>query len=187
MLAHILTRYWWMLLLRGVVAILFGFTVITRPGISLVVLTLFFGAFVLVDGVAGVVTAIGGRKEREHWGLLLIAGLAGIVLGLLTFMKPTMTALILLFYIAIWAIVTGVVQIAAAIRLRKEIEGEFWLGLAGFASVVFGLFLIGRPGAGALAVLWLIGGYAVAWGLILVILAFQARGFAKRVKGAFAT
>ena len=187
MFAHILSRNWWMLLLRGVVAIIFGLLLITRPGISLLTLVYLFGAFALVDGVAGTITAIGGRREHDKWWVLLLAGLAGIVLGILTFMNPGITALVLLLYIAIWAILSGVFQVMAAIRLRKEIEGEFWLGLAGAVSVAFGLLLVARPGAGALAVVWMIGGYAVALGVILVLLAFKVRGFAKRVEGALAT
>jgi uncharacterized membrane protein HdeD (DUF308 family) len=184
MLARNLSRYWWMILLRGAISILFGIMVFAWPGISLVSLVLLFGAFALADGFGNVVTAFGGRREHENWWVLLLAGLAGIALGVLTFLNPAVTALVLLFYIAVWAIVTGVLQIVTAIRLRKEIEGEFWLALGGVASVAFGLLLIARPGAGALTVLWLIAAYAIAYGLILVILAFKARGFAKRVEAA---
>jgi uncharacterized membrane protein HdeD (DUF308 family) len=186
MFANILSRFWWMILLRGLVAILFGIMVLAQPGISLVSLVIVFGAFVLVDGATNVITALGGRREHEHWWVLLFAGLAGIVLGVLTFVNPGITALALLFYIAVWALVTGFMQIVAAIRLRKEIEGELWLGLAGLASVVFGTILIARPGAGALAVLWLIGVYAVAYGVLLLLLAFRARAFVSRVRKAVA-
>jgi uncharacterized membrane protein HdeD (DUF308 family) len=186
MLANILSRYWWMTLLRGVVGILFGIMLFTRPGISLVSLVLVFGAYALVDGLFNVVTAIGGRKEHPSWWILLLAGLAGIAVGLLTFSNPGLTALALLFYIAIWAIVTGFLEIVAAIRLRKEIQGEFWLGLAGVLSMLFGAFLIARPGAGALAVLWLIATYALIFGVVLIALAFRTRGFMKRVKAAMA-
>jgi uncharacterized membrane protein HdeD (DUF308 family) len=116
--------------------------------------------------------------------VLLLAGLAGIVVGVLTFLNPALTALALLFYIAIWAIATGLLQIVAAIRLRKEIEGELWLGLAGLASIVFGVLLTARPGEGALAVLWLIATYAIVSGVILVILAIKAQTFVGRVKAA---
>jgi uncharacterized membrane protein HdeD (DUF308 family) len=118
---------------------------------------------------------------------LLLGGLAGIGVGLLAFFNPAATALALLFYIAIWAIATGLLQIVAAVRLRKEIEGEFWLGLAGLASIAFGVLLVARPGAGALAVLWLISAYAIAFGVMLVLLAFKTRGFVKRVKTAATT
>src|SRR5262245_16551347 len=157
MLADILSKYWWMTVLRGVIAILFGITIFARPGISLVSLVLVFGVFALADGIANVVTAVGGRKTHEGWWMLLLGGLAGIGVGLLTLVSPGVTALALLFYIAIWAIATGLIEIVAAIRLRKEIEGEFWLGLAGAASILFGVLLAARPGIGALAVLTIIG------------------------------
>jgi uncharacterized membrane protein HdeD (DUF308 family) len=173
-----------MILLRGVISILFGIMVFAWPGISLVSLVLLFGAFALADGFGNVVTAIGGRNEHENWWVLLLAGVAGIALGVLTFFNPAITALALLFYIAVWAIATGLLEIVAAIRLRKEIEGELWLGLGGLASVLFGLLLLARPGQGALAVLWLIAAFALVFGSMLVVLALKARGFAKRVEAA---
>ena len=184
MFSHILSQYWWMTLLRGLIAILFGVLLFVMPGVSLLTLTLLFGAFALVDGIGNIVTAIGGRKEHEHWWVLLLVGLLGVGVGLLTFYSPGLTALALLFYIAIWAIASGLLAIVAAIRVRKEIEGELWLILSGLASVAFGVLIVARPGAGALSVLWLIGAYAIAFGVILVIFAFKARGFAKRTAAA---
>jgi uncharacterized membrane protein HdeD (DUF308 family) len=184
MFAKVLSRFWWMILLRGVLSVLFGIMIFAWPGISLLSLVLLFGAFVLADGFGNAVTAIGGRNENENWWVLLLAGLAGAALGILTFFNPGVTALALLFYIAIWAIATGLLQIVAAIRLRKEIEGELWLALGGLASVAFGMLLVARPGAGALAVLWLIAAYAVVFGVILIVLALKARGFAKRIEAA---
>lgn len=175
----ILSRNWWVLLLRGLVAIAFGVLVWFQPGISLAALVLLFGAYSAADGILGVWTAIAERKEREHWGLLLIWGLLGIGIGILTFLVPGITALALLFYIAIWAVATGVLEIVAAIRLRKEIEGEWLLILGGLVSVVFGVILMAQPLAGALAVLWLIAIYAVIFGVLLVILAFRVRNFGK--------
>ena len=182
MLARVLSRYWWMTLIRGVIAILFGIMLFAWPQMSLASLVVVFGAFALADGVANVVTAVGAREEHESWWVLLLAGLAGIGVGVLTFFNPGVTALTLLLYIAIWAIATGLLEIVAAIRLRKEIEGEFWLVLAGLASVGFGMLLVARPEAGALAVLWLIAAYAIVLGAILIFLALEARGFVERVK-----
>ena len=187
MLATILSRFWWMTLIRGVIGVLFGIMLFAWPQISLASLVLVFGAFALADGATNVATAIGGRDENENWWVLLLAGLAGIGVGVLTFLNPGATALALLFYIAIWAIAIGLLQIVAAIRLRKEIEGEFWLGLAGVASIVFGALIAARPGEGALAVLWLIATYAIVYGVILILLAFEARGFVNRVKTAVKT
>ena len=183
-LAAILHRTWWALLLRGIAAIAFGVLTWVQPGISLAALVVLFGAYSLMDGILGVWTAFAGRDEHEHWWLLLLGGLFGIGVGVLTFCAPGVTALALLFYIAIWAIATGVLQIVAAIRLRKEMEGEWILILGGLASVTFGVILTTQPGAGALGVLWLIGTYAVVFGALLVMLALKVRGFGSRIAGA---
>jgi len=180
-LAAILFRNWWVLLLRGLVAIAFGLLIWFQPGISLAALVLLFGAYSMADGILGVWTAIAERKEREHGWLLLLEGLLGIGIGTLTFMVPGITALVLVFYIAIRAIAMGVLEIVVAIHLRKEIKGEWLLILSGLASVVFGVIVMARPGLGALAVLWLIAAYAVIFGLLLVILAFKARSFLRAV------
>ena len=181
MLADSLSRYWWMMLIRGAIWILFGLVVFSRPLLSLVTLTLLFGVFAFADGVVHVVHAFGGRQENERWWVQLLTGLCGIVVGLLAFLVPGLTALVLLFYIAVWAIIHGFLEIVAAVRLRKEIEGEFWLILAGMLSVAFGVLLLARPGAGALSVLWLIATFAVIVGIIQIVLAFEARGFVRRI------
>ncbi len=177
-LATLLARNWWVLLLRGLVAIAFGILAWLQPGISIAALVLLFGVYVLVDGVLGVWSAIAGRKQNAHWWVLLLWGLVGIGAGILTFVAPGITALALLFYIAVWAIATGVLQIVAAVRLRKEIKGEWLLILGGLASVVFGVLLVAQPGAGALAVLWLIAAYAILFGILMTLLSFKVRGLA---------
>lgn len=179
-LASIFSRHWWLLLLRGVIAILFGLLVWFQPGVSLVALVLLFGAYTLADGILGIWTTIAGRAEHEHWWVLLLWGLIGVGVGILTFLVPGVTALALLFYIAIWAIATGVLELVAAVRLRKEMTGEWRLILGGLASVVFGVLLMAQPAVGALALLWLIGAYGVVFGILLVLLAFKARAFGKR-------
>jgi uncharacterized membrane protein HdeD (DUF308 family) len=180
-LSNILSRNWWMLLLRGIAAIVFGGLSWLLPGISLAALVLLFGAFALVDGILGVWLAIDGRKEYEDWWVLLMWGFVGIGAGILTFMSPGITGLALLFFIAAWAIASGVLEIVAAIRLRREIKGEWLLILGGLVSVVFGVLLMSQPGAGALALMWLTGTYAVIFGILLVILAFKTRGFIKEL------
>jgi uncharacterized membrane protein HdeD (DUF308 family) len=142
-----------------------------------------FGIYVFMDGILGAWLAIQGRKEIEDWWVFLLWGLAGIVIGVLAFAKPDLTALALLFYIAVWAIATGVLEIVAAVRLRKVISGEWWLILAGLLSVAFGVWLVAQPNQGALAVLYAIGIYAVVFGVLLVILAFKVRSFVSRVTG----
>jgi uncharacterized membrane protein HdeD (DUF308 family) len=153
------------------------------PQASLAALVLLFGVYALVDGALAVATAIAAPGGSEQRWLVALWGLVGIGAGVITFLAPDVTALALLFYIAIWAVATGVLQIAAAIRLRREIEGEWILGLAGLASVVFGVVLVAKPGAGALAVLWIIATYAVVFGILLVILAFKARGLLQEAEG----
>jgi uncharacterized membrane protein HdeD (DUF308 family) len=184
MLADILSRYWWMTLLRGLFWIVFGIVILASPGISLLTLTLALGIVMFVDGIINVVNAFSGRKEHDDWWVLLLVGLAGIGVGVLTFYNPAVTALAVVFYVAIWAVATGLLEIVAAVRLRKQIQGEVWLALAGIASVVFGVLLVARPGAGALTLLWLIAVYAIAFGVMLLLLAFKVRSGVKRVAGA---
>jgi uncharacterized membrane protein HdeD (DUF308 family) len=183
MLSHMLSRFWWATLLRGAAWILFGVALYARPAMSLLALTFLFGLFALVDGITNTLSALAG-KDHESWWMVLIAGVLGMAVGLLTFSFPGITAITLLLFIAIWAIVTGLIEIVQAVQLRREIEGEAWLGLAGLLSVAFGVFLLVRPAAGALAVLWLIASYAIVFGTILVILAFETRTFARRATGA---
>jgi len=163
-----LSRYWWTLVARGVLAVVFGILALIWPGITLATLVIFFGAYILVDGILAIVGAIGGWGDRDdHW-LLLLEGLLGVGIGILTFRAPQVTAMVLLMFIAAWALATGVLEIVAAIRLRKEIQGEFWLILSGLASVVLALVLMIFPAAGALGLLWMISIYAVVFGVVLM-------------------
>lgn len=177
-LSTILARDWWIILLRGLLAIAFGVLTWYLPGISLASLVMVFGVYALVDGILGIWAAISSRKEYDGWWVLLLWALIAIGAGILTFASPGITALALLLYIAIWAIATGITQIVVAIRLRKEIDNEWWLILAGIASVIFGGLLIAQPAAGALALLWTIATYAVIFGVLLVLLAFKVRKLA---------
>jgi uncharacterized membrane protein HdeD (DUF308 family) len=174
-LAAALGRNWWLLLLRGLVAIVFALLTWAQPGVSLAALVLVFGIYVLADGLLGVWSAIAKRRDNRHWWLLLLWGLVGIVVGVMTFIMPGITGLVLLMYIAAWAVITGVLQIVAAIRLRKEIKGEWLLILSGLVSVAFGVLLFLQPGAGALAVAWIIAAYAFIFGVLMVLLAFKVR------------
>ena len=174
-LAAALGRNWWLLLVRGLVAIVFALLTWAQPGVSLAALVLVFGIYVLADGLLGVWSAIAKRRDNRHWWLLLLWGLVGIVVGVMTFIMPGITGLVLLMYIAAWAVITGVLQIVAAIRLRKEIKGEWLLILSGLVSVAFGVLLFLQPGAGALAVAWIIAAYAFILGVLMVLLAFKVR------------
>lgn len=168
-------RNWWALAIRGLVAVIFGILALIWPGITLAVLVLFFGAYVLVDGIFAVISALTNRAGHNRWWLLLLEGLAGILAGVLTFLWPGITAFVLLFFIAAWAIVTGILELAAAVRLRKEITGEWMLALSGIASLIFAILIALFPGAGALAVVWLIGAYAIVFGILLIALALRVR------------
>lgn len=184
MIAEIMSRYWWMTVLRGLFWILFGVVLLVSPGISLLSLTLAFGIVMFADGILNVANAFMGRQVHEDWWVLLLVGLLGILIGGLTFYSPQATAIALVFYVAIWAIATGVLEITAAIRLRKVISGEIWLILAGIASVIFGILLVAQPAVGALTLLWLFAVYAIAFGVMLVLLALKVRSGVKRVTGA---
>ena len=183
MLADTLSRFWWTTMFRGALWILFGLVVFFQPGISILTLALVFGAFALADGVTAIASAVGGRHTNDSWWVLLLSGLAAVGVGLLTLFSPQITAFVLLVWIAIWAIATGILEIITSVRLRKEIQGELWLGLAGFISVAFGVFVLARPGEGALSVLWAIAFYAIVFGMVLIVRAFEARSFVKAVRG----
>jgi uncharacterized membrane protein HdeD (DUF308 family) len=169
-----LTRRWWVVALRGVAAVIFGILALVWPAITLGALVLLFGAYALVDGVCALWTAATGgpaASGRRPW--LVLEGVAGVAAGIVTFVWPDITALALLAVIAAWAFVTGVLEIVAAVRLRREIEGEWLMVLSGVLSVVFGILLIINPAAGALAVTWLIGAYAIVFGVVLLGLAMR--------------
>jgi uncharacterized membrane protein HdeD (DUF308 family) len=171
----LLSRYWWTLVVRGIFAIIFGILAFFWPGLTLVTLVILFGAYVLVDGVFAIVGAIGGWGKRDdHW-LLLLEGLLGVGIGILTFRTPGITAIVLLMFIAAWALATGVLEIVGAIRLRKEITGEFWLILSGIASILVAILLMIFPLAGALSLLWLISIYAVVFGVLLIASGLKLR------------
>jgi uncharacterized membrane protein HdeD (DUF308 family) len=177
-----LSRSWWSLVVRGIFAIIFGILAFVWPGLTLVTLVILFGAYAFVDGIFAIFGAIGGWGERDdHW-LLLLEGLLGVGIGIITFAAPGVTAVGLLLYIVAWSLATGVLEIAAAIRLRKEIKGEGWLILSGIASIVFALLLMIFPAAGALGFLWLIAIYALVFGVILIALGLKLRGLRSQPK-----
>lgn len=178
-MGDLLTRNWGWVALRGVVAILFGLLTLFNPGITLVTLVFFFGAYALADGVFMVVSAIANRKNQPRWGTLLLGGILGIAAGAVTLLMPGITAFALLALIAAWAIIVGSVEIVAAIRLRKEITGEWMFVLSGLLTVAFGVILIVRPGAGALAMVLFIGAYAVVTGILLLALGLRLRSWGR--------
>ncbi|HEU5103854.1 MAG TPA: HdeD family acid-resistance protein [Roseiflexaceae bacterium] len=174
-MASDLAQNWWLVALRGVVGILFGIGAFVWPGATLAALVIVFGAYVFVDGIFAVVAGIGMRRQLNLWWLVVLEGVAGIILGLLTFRSPDTIALILLTLIAAWSIVSGIFEIATALRLRKMIPNEWLLILSGVVSIVFGALLIAQPGAGAISIVWLLGGYALLFGMLTLLFAFRLR------------
>lgn len=174
LMVHALAKNWWLILLRGICAVIFGLLTFAWPGVTLAILVLFYGGFAFADGVLALIAAITGGNKTPRWWLAMV-GLLGIAVGIVTLMMPGMTALVLLYFIAFWAITIGSMQIAGAIRLRKEIDNEWMLIASGIISVLFGLILIVSPGAGALGLLFVIGVYAVIHGIVLITLAMRLR------------
>jgi uncharacterized membrane protein HdeD (DUF308 family) len=166
---------WWLLALRGVASILLGIAAFVVPGITLLVLVILFGAYLLIDGVLAIVAGAMGRS----W-LLVLEGAAGVIAGLLTLVWPGITAVVLLILTAAWAIVTGVAELVAAYRLRRIVRNEWLLILLGVASIIFGIALVIRPGAGLLALVYLIGAYCLLFGVLLVALALRLRSISTR-------
>lgn len=176
-MVQVYATQWWALLIRGIAALLFGILALVWPGLTLGVLVILFGAYALVDGIFTLVNAFSGRGEMQRWWMVALEGLAGIIFGLLVFFWPGLSALVLLYFIAAWAVITGVLEIVAAIQLRKEITGEWFLVLAGVASIVFGVIAFIAPGAGALALITYIAAFAIVFGIALILLAFRVRSF----------
>jgi uncharacterized membrane protein HdeD (DUF308 family) len=179
-LLRTLAERWWVWLLRGIVTILFGVLAFTQPGMTLKTLVLIYGAYALVDGAGAV--AVGFMTKT--WGLIL-SGALGICAGVLTFAYPGITELVLLYIIASWALLTGILQIIVAVRFRKEIAGEWMLGSGGALSILIGLWMVARPGAGLLSLVWLIGFYALFFGILMIALAFRLKSLGARLSPAF--
>lgn len=180
-LAIVLARAWWTFILRGVLAILFGAVCLLFPPVAILGLATIFGIWLIVDGVAGLAAAWGSRGQSGFW-LSLLEGIAGLVAGVLAIVWPFITAVVLVLLVGAWAIMTGVFEIWAAIRLREHIKGELFMALAGVISILFGLYVIIFPGPGLLSVLWLIAVFAFAFGLTLIALGWRLRGIYQQAR-----
>jgi uncharacterized membrane protein HdeD (DUF308 family) len=174
------THKWWALVLRGVAAVAFGLLAFYRPGITLGALIVLFAAYALIDGIFAIAAAINRTDLTGHWGFMFLRGILSIAASILAMTYPAMTSFALLYLIAGWAIATGIVEISAAIRLRKVISGEWRLVASGLLSIIFGVVLAAYPGRGVLAVVWIIGTFAVAFGGLLIGLGFKLRALGKR-------
>ena len=180
-----LTKRWWVLLLNGLAAIAFGVIAFTRPGITLFALVFLFGIYAFLDGITAISASLAARTQRgQSWWQMLLIGILGILAGFTSFMWPHITAVALLLVIGVWAIIRGVLEIIAAIELRKVIEHEWMLGLAGVASLLFGAILLARPGVGALAMVWMIGAFALVHGVLLVAFSFRVKAMKSRLEDA---
>jgi uncharacterized membrane protein HdeD (DUF308 family) len=175
MMIETLKRHWWVPVIRGIAAIVFGVIAFTHPVMAIATLVLFFGAWVLIDGIFRIVAAIRHRGSDPDWAWQLVIGIIGIIVGLLTFHAPQVTALALVIYIAAWALMIGASEIVMAVKLRHEIKGEWLLILMGLASIVFAVLLLWNPIAGAAAVIWLIAWYAVVLGILAIFFGFRLR------------
>jgi uncharacterized membrane protein HdeD (DUF308 family) len=170
-------KNWWVLLIRGILAVLFAVMAFTLPGLTLITLVLLYGVYAFADGLTAIWV---GGLARAWWFVLL--GLLGVIVGIFTFISPGITAVALLYLIVVWAMARGVFEIATAIRLRKEISNEWMLILGGILSIIFGVAFAANPAAGALAVVWIIGVYALIFGLMMIVLAFRLRGLPGRLE-----
>lgn len=169
----------WLIGLRGVLAIAFGVLAFVWPGITAVALVFMFAAYAILDGILTIAAAVRNRAENDRWWLTLLEGIVDIAAGVIAFLFPGLAAITLVFLIAIWAIITGVLEIAAAIHLRKEINNEWALGLTGLVSIILGVIMILRPSAGLVGLVWVIATYAIIFGVLMLILAFNSTRMAR--------
>jgi uncharacterized membrane protein HdeD (DUF308 family) len=174
-----LAKNWWSLVIRGFVAILFAISTFAWPGVTLAALVLLFAAYALMDGVVSIIGAVRAERAHEKWGVLLLEGIVGLGAAVATVFWPAITVLALVYIIAAWAIITGVAEIAAAIRLRRHISGEWLLALSGVLSVGFGFLLVFAPLAGAIVLALWVGVYMLIFGVVLVALGFKLRSWGR--------
>ena len=169
-----LARNWWLFTLRGIFGILFGLIALVFPGPTMLSMVILFSAYMLVDGVAGIVSAVRAMRRQEQWGLLIFGGLLSIATGIVAFLWPGLTVLAFVLLVAAWAIVTGGLMIAAGFRLNIS-HGRWWLVLGGVCSLIYGVLLIAMPLIGAVVLTWWMGAYALVFGISLIILSFRLR------------
>jgi uncharacterized membrane protein HdeD (DUF308 family) len=174
-----LAENWWSLVIRGLVALLVGVVAFVWPGITVAALVILFGAYALIDGIVSFIGAWKASQAHERWGVLALEGIAGMAAAAIAIVRPGITAVALVVLIAAWALVTGALEIAAAVRLRKHISGEWLLALSGVVSILFGFAIMAFPLAGALAIAYLVGSYAFVFGVLLMALGFRLRSWSK--------
>jgi uncharacterized membrane protein HdeD (DUF308 family) len=174
-MSALLAQNWWAVALRGAFAVLFGFVALFLPGVTIASLVLLFAAYMLVDGVFAIVSAVRAAAHHERWGLLVLEGVCDIAAGAIALAWPGITVLTFVFLSAAWAILSGGLMLGAAFRLAND-HGRWWLALGGIVSIIWGLLLIVAPGAAAVVITWWLGAYALMFGIMLLVLGFQLRG-----------
>jgi uncharacterized membrane protein HdeD (DUF308 family) len=177
-MANMLARNWWILALRGVAALIFGVLAFLWPHIALIALVLLFGAYVLVDGIFNLINAALGQTREPRW-IVAVMGIAGVIIGIVTLVWPDLSAIALIYLIAAWAVTVGAFTILAAIRLRDDIDDEWLMAFIGVVLILFGLAIATVPGPGALALVWLISAFVVAYGVLQLLLAFRLRNWSQ--------
>ena len=171
----VLARNWWTIAVRGVLAIVLGVIAFANPAAAVAAFVFLFGVYAIIDGVLSIIGGVRAAEHHERWWTFLLEGLVDILAGIIAFGAPAAAAFALVFVVAFWAMITGALELVAAVRLRREIEGEWLLVLNGIVSLVFGGILLLRPAAGLLVVVWWIGAYAIVFGILLLALAFKLR------------
>ena len=174
-MSSLLAQNWWAVALRGVFAIVFALIALLSPGATILSLVLFFSAYMLVDGVFGIVSGIRAASNRQRWGLLILEGVLNILVGIIAFIMPGLTVLFFVTLVAVWSLITGVLMIVAAFKLNPE-YGRGWLIFSGIVSVLFGIALLIAPLVGAVVLTWWLGAYALVFGIGLLVLAFKLKG-----------
>ncbi len=168
-----LLQNWWTILLRGALALLFGIAAFLLPSVTITALVLLFGVYLIVDGILALLLSFAVRPGDRRWWLLLLNGVLAIAAGLITFVWPAASALALVLIVAAWALVTGVIEILAAARLRRELSNEWLLGVGGLVTVALGIALVLAPSAGLVAASWLFGAFALIYGVLMISLGLR--------------
>lgn len=174
LLAALLAQNWWAIGLRGVLAVVFGLVALFLPGATMLSLVLVFAIYAFADGVFGIVSGVRAAKAGQGWGMLEFEGLVNIAVAVIAVLWPGITVLAFVMLVAVWAIVTGALELAAAFRLGTE-DGRWWLVLGGLVSLAYGALLIFAPLIGAVALTWWLGAYALIFGVALIVLAFKLK------------
>jgi uncharacterized membrane protein HdeD (DUF308 family) len=174
-MSQALAQGWWAVGLRGLFGIAFGLICLLVPAAAILSLVLLFAAYMLVDGVFAIASAVQRLRHGDHWGLLILEGLVDIAAGVIAFTMPGLTTLIFVFLIAFWAILSGVLMLVSAFTLKLD-HGRWWLALAGICSIIFGIVLLIAPLVGAVVLTWWLGAYALVFGVLLLVLAFKLHG-----------